>query len=645
MKSENSKNETKTLKSKTDNTTDNKSADKIKLNSDGKIENKPVRGSRSTSTRSNSAGTRSNSTGTRSSSIRTRRNYTKKVQEVEVITDAEVVPTDGLEKLKIIPLGGLEQIGMNITAFEYEDSIFVVDCGLSFPADDMLGIDLVIPDVTYLKENLEKVKGFVITHGHEDHIGALPYILKDVNVPVYATKLTIGIIENKLKEHNLLRSTKRKVIKYGQSINLGCFRIEFVRTNHSIADAAALAIYTPAGIIFHTGDFKIDYTPVFGNTIDLQRIGEIGKKGVLALMCDSTNVERPGYTMSESTVGKTFDNIFSENVKNRIIVATFASNVDRVQQIINSAQKYNRKIVIEGRSMVNIITTAMELGYIQMPENMLIDIEMMKNYTDDQIVLITTGSQGEAMAALSRIASSIHRKVSIKPGDVVILSSTPIPGNEKAVSKVINDLSMKGAKVIYQDTHVSGHACQEEIKLIYALTKPKYAIPVHGEYRHLIRQADLAVTMGVPKENVFLLSSGDVFEINENSAKITGKVPAQGILVDGLGVGDVGNIVLRDRQYLAENGLMIVVVTLEKYSNQILSGPDIVSRGFVYVRESENLMEEAREVVIDALERSLKKNNVDWGKMKTEIKDSLSDYLWKKMKRNPMILPIIMEIA
>lgn len=569
----------------------------------------------------------------------------KAANQTEVVENGEVVVEQGsLDKLKIIPLGGLEQIGMNITAFEYEDSIIVVDCGLSFPADDMLGIDLVIPDVTYLKENIEKVKGFVITHGHEDHIGALPYVLKEVNVPVYATKLTVGIIENKLKEHNLLRSTKRKVIKYGQSINLGCFRIEFVRTNHSIADAAALAIYTPAGIIFHTGDFKIDYTPVFGNTIDLQRIGEIGKKGVLALMCDSTNVVRPGYTMSESTVGKTFDNIFSENTRSRIIVATFASNVDRVQQIINSAQKYNRKIVIEGRSMVNIITTAMELGYINMPDNMLIDIEEMKNYTDDQMVLITTGSQGEAMAALSRIASSIHRKVSIKPGDVVILSSTPIPGNEKAVSKVINDLSMKGAKVIYQDTHVSGHACQEEIKLIYALTKPQYAIPVHGEYRHLICQADLAVSMGVPKDKVFILSSGDVLEINKDAAKVTGKVPAQGILVDGLGVGDVGNIVLRDRQYLSENGLIIVVVTLEKYSNQILSGPDIVSRGFVYVRESENLMDEAREVVIDALERSLKKSNVDWGKMKTEIKDSLSDYLWKKMKRNPMILPIIMEI-
>ncbi len=546
--------------------------------------------------------------------------------------------------VKVIPLGGLEQIGMNITAFEYEDSIIVVDCGLSFPEDDMLGIDLVIPDVTYLKENISKVKGFVITHGHEDHIGSLPYILRDINVPIYATKLTIGIIENKLKEHNLLKSTKRKVIKYGQSINLGVFRIEFIRTNHSIADAAALAIFTPAGLIIHTGDFKVDYTPVFGSTIDLPRFAELGKKGVLALMFDSTNVERPGYTMSERTVGKTFDNIFAENNKNRIIVATFASNVDRIQQIINSADKYGRKVVVEGRSMVNIIATASELGYITMPNNIMIDIEQMKNYPDEKLVLITTGSRGEAMAALPRMAASIHKKISIKPGDTVIFSSTPIPGNEKSVFKVINDLSMKGAKVIFQDTHVSGHACQEEIKLIYALTKPKYAIPVHGEYRHLIKHKEVAQTMGVPKDNVFVISSGDVLELSDERAGVVGKVPAQGIFVDGLGVGDVGNIVLRDRQHLSENGLLIVVVTLEKYTNQVLSGPDIVSRGFVYVRESENLMDEARNVVSDALDKCLSKNTTDWGKMKNEIKDSLSDYLWKKTKRNPMILPIIMEV-
>jgi len=556
----------------------------------------------------------------------------KKMKEV---TDAGV---------KIIPLGGMEQIGMNITAFEFGDSIIVVDCGLSFPEDEMLGIDLVIPDVTYLKDNISKVKGFIITHGHEDHIGALPYVMKELSAPIYATKLTMGIIENKFKEHDLLKKTKRKVIKYGQSINLGEFRIEFIRTNHSIADAAALAIYSPAGIIVHTGDFKIDYTPVYGETIDLQRFAELGKKGVLALLCDSTNVMKPGYTMSERTVGKAFDNIFAESTNSRIIVATFASNVDRVQQIINSAEKYGRKVVVEGRSMVNIIGTATELGYINAKETTLIDIEQMKNYKDNQLVIITTGSQGEAMAALSRIAASIHRKISIKPGDTVIFSSTPIPGNEKSVSKVINELSMKGAKVIFQDTHVSGHACQEEIKLIYALTKPKYAVPVHGEYRFLKTHAELAEGMGMNKDNIFILSSGDVLELKEDFAKVVGKVPARGILVDGLGVGDVGNIVLRDRQHLSENGLIIVVLTLEKYSNQILSGPDLVSRGFVYVRESENLMDEARIVVNDALDKCFSRNITDWGKIKNEVKDSLSDYIWKKTKRNPMILPIIMEI-
>ncbi len=549
------------------------------------------------------------------------------------------------EKVKIIPLGGLEQIGMNITAFEYEDTIVVVDCGLAFPDDEMLGIDLVIPDVTYLKDNIEKVKGFVITHGHEDHIGALPYILTELNVPVYATKLTLGIIEGKLKEHNLTKSVKRKIVKYGQSINLGCFRIEFIRTNHSIADAAALAIFTPAGIIVHTGDFKIDYTPVFGDAIDLTRFGELGKKGVLALMCDSTNVMRPGFTMAEKTVGKTFDHIFAENATHRIIIATFASNVDRVQQIINSAYKYGRKVIIEGRSMVNVITTADELGYINIPENTLIDIETMKNYPDEQIVLITTGSQGESMAALSRMAASIHRKVTINPGDTVILSSTPIPGNEKAVSRVINELTRKGANVIFQDTHVSGHACQEEIKLIYSLVKPQYSIPVHGEYRHLIAQGELAQTVGVEKDNVIILSSGDVLEIGQEGAKIVDRVQAGGILVDGLGVGDVGNIVLRDRQNLAENGIIIVVMTLEKYSNQLLAGPDIVTRGFVYVRESENLIDEAKHVVSEAVYDCLNGNVNDWGKIKMVVKDSLSDYLWKKMKRNPMILPIIMEVG
>ena len=547
-------------------------------------------------------------------------------------------------KLRIIPLGGLEQIGMNITAFEYEDSIIVVDCGLSFPEDDMLGIDLVIPDVTYLKENVDKVKGFVITHGHEDHIGALPYVLREINVPIYATKLTVGLIDNKLKEHNLLRTTKRKVIKHGQSINLGCFRIEFIKTNHSIQDASALAIYSPAGIVIHTGDFKVDYTPVFGDAIDLQRFAEIGKKGVLALMCDSTNAERKGFTMSERTVGKTFDNIFAEHKNTRIIIATFASNVDRVQQIINSAYKYGRKVAVEGRSMVNVIGTAAELGYLQIPDKTLIDIDQIKNYPDDKVVLITTGSQGESMAALSRMAANIHKKVTIKPNDTIIFSSNPIPGNEKAVSRVINELSRKGADVIFQDAHVSGHACQEEIKLIYSLVKPKYSIPVHGEYRHLKAQAQIASDLGIPKENIFILSSGDVLELNEEEpAKVKEKVRTGAILVDGLGVGDVGNIVLRDRQHLAEDGIMIVVLTLEKHSSRLLAGPDIVSRGFVYVRESEDLMDEARIVVEDAIDVCLDKHITDWGKIKNIIKDSLGDFLWKRTKRNPMILPIIME--
>ena len=547
-------------------------------------------------------------------------------------------------KIKIIPLGGLEQIGMNMTVFEYEDTIIVVDCGLSFPDDEMLGIDLVIPDITYLKENADKVKGYVITHGHEDHIGAIPYVLKEVSAPIYATKLTMGIIDNKLKEHGMEKAIKKKIVKHGQSINLGCFRVEFLKVNHSIADAAGLAIFTPAGVIVHTGDFKIDYTPVFGDAMDLTRFGELGKKGVLALMCDSTNVMRPGFTSSERTVGKTIDHLFAENSTHRIIVATFASNVDRVQQIINSACKYGRKVVIEGRSMVNIINTAMELDYLKVPENTIIDVEDMKNYTDGQLVLITTGSQGESMAALSRMAASIHKKVTIKPNDTVIFSSSPIPGNEKAVSKVINELSMKGANVIFQDTHVSGHACQEEIKLIYSLVKPRYAIPLHGEYRHLKTHAELAELMGIDKERIFILSSGNVLALSEKEGYVSGQVQAGDVLVDGLGVGDVGNIVLRDRQNLAENGIIIVVMTFEKYSNQLLAGPDIVSRGFVYVREAENLLEDARKVVNDAVVECVEKNISDWGRIKMIVKETLSDYLWKKIKRNPMILPIIMEV-
>lgn len=551
---------------------------------------------------------------------------------------------DGKGKLKVIPLGGLEQIGMNITAFEYEDSIIVVDCGLAFPGDDMLGIDLVIPDVSYLKQNIDKVKGFVITHGHEDHIGALPYILQQINVPVYGTKLTVALIEHKLKEHNLLKTTKRRVVRHGQSVNLGCFRVEFIKTNHSIQDASALAIFSPVGIVLHTGDFKIDYTPVFGDPIDLQRFAELGKKGVLAMMADSTNATRSGFTMSERSVGKTFDAIFAEHTSRRIIVATFASNVDRVQQVVNTAYKYGRKVVVEGRSMVTIIDIASELGYINIPEGTLIDIDQLKNYPPESTVLITTGSQGESMAALSRMAASIHKKVSIMPGDVVVLSSTPIPGNEKAVANVINELSSKGAKVICQDTHVSGHACQEDLKLIYSLVHPKFAIPVHGEFRHRVAQKELAEYMGVAKDNAILVNSGDVVALDEDSCQVIDHVTAGGILVDGLGVGDVGNIVLRDRQNLAQNGIIVVVLTLEKHSNQLLSGPDIVSRGFVYVRESEDLLEEAHNIVANAVEDCLDRRVSDWGKIKNIIKDSLSEFLWKRMKRSPMILPIIMEV-
>ena len=546
--------------------------------------------------------------------------------------------------LKVIPLGGLEQIGMNITAFEYEDSIVVVDCGLSFPDDDMLGIDLVIPDVTYLKENMDRVTGFVITHGHEDHIGALPYVLRELNIPIYATRLTMGLIENKLREHNLLGHTKRKVIKFGQSVNLGQFRIEFIKTNHSIVDAAALAIHSPAGTVIHTGDFKVDYTPVFGEAIDLQRFAELGKKGVLALMCDSTNAERKGFTQSERTVGRTFDTIFHEHQGSRLIIATFASNVDRVQQIINTAHKYGRKVVVEGRSMVNIIETAMNLGCISIPDNTLVDIDRLKDYPDDRTVIITTGSQGENMAALSRMASSVHRKVSIGPNDTIIFSSNPIPGNEKAVTRVINELEQKGAEVIFQDVHVSGHACQEEIKLMYTLVQPKYAIPVHGEYKHLKAQEEIAQELGIPKENIFILHSGNVLELTEEKASVVGTVPCGAILVDGLGVGDVGNVVLRDRQHLAEDGIMIVVVALDGITGQIASGPDLVSRGFVYVKESDALMDEARDLMDRVMEGCVSRGCTDWGRIKTAIKDNLGDFIWKKTKRRPMILPIIMEV-
>ncbi len=548
------------------------------------------------------------------------------------------------EKLRIIPLGGLEQIGMNITVFEYQDSMIVVDCGFSFPEDDMFGIDFVIPDITYLKENIDKVKGLVITHGHEDHIGAIPFVEKDVHIPIYATKLTMAIIDRKLEEAGLKGTIKQRVVKFGQSINLGDFRVEFIKTNHSIQDAAALAIHSPAGVVVHTGDFKVDYTPVYGDAIDLQRLGELGKKGVLALLCDSTNAERPGFTMSERTVGDTFDRIFREHEDSRLIIATFASNVDRVQQIINCAYRYGRKVCLEGRSMINVIGIAVELGYIDAHGDTLVELADLDRYPPEKTVLITTGSQGESMAALSRMAASIHKKIKIRPGDTIVLSSHPIPGNEKAVSNIINELSELGATVIFQDTHVSGHACQEEIKLIYSLLQPKYAVPVHGERRHLQANAQIAKSLGIPDKRIFLLHSGDVLELSATSGKIKDKVPVGSILVDGLGVGDVGNIVIRDRHHLAEDGIIIVVMTLEAGSMKVLAGPDIISRGFVYVREAEDLMGEADALVRSVTERAIARPGSDWTSIKGEIRDALGEFVWKKTKRRPMLLPILMEV-
>ena len=547
-------------------------------------------------------------------------------------------------RLKIIPLGGLEQIGMNITAFEYEDSIIVVDCGLAFPEDDMFGIDSVIPDVSYLQDNIDKVKGFVITHGHEDHIGALPYILQKVNVPVYGTRLTIALIENKLTEHKMMDTTKRVVVSFGQTVNLGRFRVEFIKTNHSIVDAAALAIYSPVGVVVHTGDFKVDYTPVYGDAIDLQRFAELGKNGVLALMCDSTNAERPGYTQSEKTVGVTIDRIFAEHKDTRIIIATFASNVDRVQQIINSSYKYGRKVAVEGRSMVNIIAAASAIGCLNVPKNTLIEEEELRNYPPEKTTIITTGSQGESMAALTRMAEDQHRKVKIGPGDTIIFSSHPIPGNEKSVTNVINKLLLKGADVIFQDVHVSGHPCQEELKLIYSLVQPKYAIPVHGEYRHLIAQSKVAAALGIPKEDIFILHSGNVLELNQNAAEVTGTVPVGAILVYGLGVGDVGNTVLRDRQHLAEDGIVIVTFAMERGTDYLAAGPEIESRGFVYMKEAETLMNEANLVVQEALADCLEHGQDDPAKLKNSVRSALSDFFWKKTKRRPMILPMMVSI-
>ena len=551
---------------------------------------------------------------------------------------------DDLPKLQIIPLGGLEQIGMNITAFRYEDSIIVVDLGMAFPTDDMLGVDLVIPDITYLLDNRELVKGFFITHGHEDHIGAIPYILNQLNAPLYATRLTMGIIEHKLEEHQLLESTTRRVVKFGDVIDAGAFSIEYIRTNHSIVDAAALAITSPAGTVVHTGDFKVDYTPVYGDPIDLQRFAEIGRRGVLALLCDSTNVERPGFTASEKTVGRTFDHLFQEYIDTRIIVATFASNVDRVQQIINSASKFGRKVVIEGRSMMTIMTIAQELQCIHIPENTIIDVEQLKNYPENKTVIITTGSQGENMAALSRMAAGQHKKITIKQGDTVILSSHPIPGNEKAVTHVINDLLLKGADVVSQDVHVSGHACQEEIKLIYTLVQPRYAVPVHGEYRHLVAHVEIAKKLGIPAENIFILRSGDVLELSAKSAVVSKeKVPVGAIMVDGKGVGDVGNAVLRDRQHLSEDGIVIVAAMLDRETGELIGEPSIQSRGFVYMREADELIEDCMDLVIGELQHALDKGVRDGNKLRGILKDELGNFLWRRTERRPIIIPIIMD--
>lgn len=550
------------------------------------------------------------------------------------------------KKIKITPLGGLLEIGKNLTVFEYGNDLIILDCGLAFPDDDMPGIDMVIPDITYLVKNKERVRGIVLTHGHEDHIGAIPYVLKEINVPVYGTKLTLGILKNKLIEHGILDNSKLKVINSGETFNLGAFKIEFIRSNHSIADAVAVALHTPAGVVLHTGDFKIDTTPINGEMIDLGRIGELGKQGVLALLSDSTNAERKGYTMSERTVGATFDNIF-ENCQKRIFVATFASNIHRVQQIIDAAVKFGRKVAVSGRSMENVLSAAIELGYMNIPKDTLISLDEIGRYSKQQLVIVTTGSQGEPMSALSRMAFSGHKKVNIEADDLVIISASPIPGNEKTISNVINELLKHGAEVIYEslaDVHVSGHACQEELKIILALAKPKFFIPVHGEYKHLAKHRELALMMGIPSKNIFMLENGKCLELSKDMGKITGSVPSGKILVDGLGVGDVGNIVLRDRKHLAEDGLIVVVLSMDHENGVVVAGPDIISRGFVYVRESEDLMEEMRQTAEDIIDECVMHHIVDWTTLKSRLKNELGGYIFTKTKRKPMILPIIMDV-
>ncbi|CDB32272.1 putative uncharacterized protein [Clostridium sp. CAG:575] len=550
-------------------------------------------------------------------------------------------------KLKIIPLGGLHEVGKNITVFEYEDDIIVVDCGLSFPEDDMLGVDLVIPDITYLQRNVDKIRGLIITHGHEDHIGSVPYLLKQINIPVYAPKLAMGLIKNKLEEHRILRSSILIEVTQGQKLKFGKnFEVEFIRSTHSIPDSVMLAIKTPVGTILHTGDFKVDYTPIDGKIMDFGRIAELGNEGILALMSDSTNAERKGFTMSESSIGPVFDNLFDGCTK-RIVVATFASNVHRVQQIVSSAVKYKRKIAICGRSMINMITTAKDLGYIDCPDDIFIDIDTMSAYNDEQLVIITTGSQGETMSALTRMAAGDHRKVKITPNDLVIISANPIPGNEKSVSKVIDDLMQIGAEVVYSalaDVHVSGHACQEEQKLIFALAKPKFFIPVHGEYRQLRAHAETAQMMGIPAKNIVMMENGRVVELDEKEIKFNGMVPNGRVLVDGLGVGDVGNIVLRDRQHLSQDGLIVIVLTMDSSTGEVVAGPDVISRGFVYVRESENLMDDVKSVVRHEIKKCEEKGIRDWSTIKSTVRENLRDYIFSKTKRNPMIIPIIMEV-
>lgn len=557
-----------------------------------------------------------------------------------------IVKEEKLSNLKIIPLGGLLEVGKNITVFEYEDDMIVVDCGLSFPEDDMLGIDLVIPDITYIKQNKEKLKGMVITHGHEDHIGSVPYFLKEVNTPIYGTRLTLGLIKNKLDEHKLTASAKLTEVQAGQTIKLGKFTVEFIQSSHSIPDSVMLAIKTPVGTVLHTGDFKIDYTPIDGKLIDFGRIAELGNEGILALMSDSTNAERKGFTMSESSVGEVFDKMFLHCTK-RIVVATFASNVHRVQQIVNAAIKYDRKIAVCGRSMINMIETARLLGYINCPDNLFIDIDMINNYVDEKLVIITTGSQGETMSALTRMANGTHKKVKITQNDLIIISANPIPGNESNVSRVIDQLMQIGAEVVYSalaDVHVSGHACQEEQKLIFALTKPKYFIPVHGEYRHLIAHSETAKMMGVDKDDIFMLENGKVLELNRKEGKFTGIVPSGKIMVDGLGVGDVGSVVLRDRQHLSQDGLIIVVITMDSSTGEVVAGPDVISRGFVYVKESENVMDEIKTVVRHEVHECEEKGIRDWSTIKNSVRENLRAYIFSKTKRNPMIIPIIMEI-